>query len=142
MAKKTNYKAMAKNATSAVNLLDKFASEPKPENLVSLPPMIPVSDLEGKTVGGRIVSVQTKKSRKKGESDYQILTLKHKTGEVFALVMAAAIRYALARHLEVDEESFAGEGCVGLQLDITGKGKGRTKDGKRAVNLFDIYISK
>jgi hypothetical protein len=139
---KTNYKKLAKNATTAVNLLDKFASEPKEENRVSLPPMIPVADLEGRTVGGKIVSIQMKKSRKKGESDYQILTLKHKSGEVFCIVMAAAIKYALARHLEVDEESFAGEGAEGLNLDITGKGKGRTKDGKRAVNLFDIYISK
>lgn len=139
MAKKTNYKKLAKNAVAAVNILDAITTTPDEDSRVSLPPTIKIDDIQGRTVGGRIESFNP---FRKGKMKGTIIVMKHDSGQKFGLPMTAAIKYALARHLGKDGEDFDGNGAVGLHLSVKGMGKGVTKSTGKAVNLFDIFISK
>jgi hypothetical protein len=106
---------------------------------LTLPPIVKPSQVgPGVTISGKITGiapspVSTYKS--------ELLKLEHSTGREFCFPLTAVVAKALASHLgakSADGVDF--KRVIGETVVISGLGAAGHSDGKRTVNLFEVYV--
>lgn len=120
----------------AIDLFKKLAPEKNAQDdykQLSMPMIIRPSQMPGKVISGEVIGLID--SPVKGFKNK--LLMMQNDGTAFAFPVTTTIERSLQQHLQ---EKLTPENVKGLKLLIKGLGKVQTSDGKRSVNIFEVYV--
>ena len=100
---------------------------------LSMPMIIRPSQMPGKVISGEVTGLIDSPNK----AFKNKLLMMENNGTVFAFPVTATIERSLGQHLG---DKLTPENVKGLKLLIKGLGKVKTSDGKRSVNIFEVYV--